>query len=696
MKKAVYIGAVVAGANQQDAITSFIKTVTASEDNQKALFQVSESSNQVFLTSLEKLVRPASPFDGNVTELANADLSTISSALELPDTNEIIASQSIALFTSVCSHCDAVMVADSSELMQHCIVCGEEHDHDDDDEDEEHVDLAIVTDDDEDEKSGVSHVENYDVEDESLSGDDFDSDEDEEDEEDEDSELDEDEIEEALSMMEDLDDDDDDEFDEDEDDEFNDEEEEAIAKVLAVMEALDSEDDSAESSEDKPETKVKFDKKKAKAKLESIGALHVEFDSDCAFSMFNGNVNSVVTKMIGLGFIKESTEDDMVIMSHPDCPEMTVAVHPADALSEDEAEAFGVSQEQQVTSVLFDKAENDLESCYDEDDLDSLSGSDDEIDVEDASDEDLIGDDEEETEEDSTSTDDDEDDSDSDSENEVSKEVDIDDQINVDMLNGTIQANASPSARSVSLVYHPHEASGHRWYAFVDGMPVATARVQDVSGDKAEIFASETFRTATQRMMEQVGIKEGLTAMGFKPVMVAMPVRNVVNEHVGKATSGIQANANSQVESVKSDLKAALATAAVGINKGFFSKDTNYIKASLYDVLSSAGVRNAEVLIDNAFSESSDSYHKVLLNRAFDLLAKSVDARNEISTAVASASYQRAASTEDSLSSTVSRRLSSMGESTSSVKTPAVVAPQNDNVSSFQERASRALSSLSR
>ena len=61
MGKAIYVGTVVAGCSQEEAITSFLKTVNSSEDNQKGLYSVSESSDKVFLTSTENIVKPISP-----------------------------------------------------------------------------------------------------------------------------------------------------------------------------------------------------------------------------------------------------------------------------------------------------------------------------------------------------------------------------------------------------------------------------------------------------------------------------------------------------------------------------------------------------------------------------------------------------------------------------------------------------------
>jgi hypothetical protein len=185
----------------------------------------------------------------------------------------------------------------------------------------------------------------------------------------------------------------------------------------------------------------------------------------------------------------------------------------------------------------------------------------------------------------------------------VASDIGIEDSLEVDLVTDNLDATTSTANASVKLVYVPSEVvANHRWYAIVNDAPVAVATVHSVGKEKCEIFATDSFRKATETLMAQIGVAAGLTDMGFESLKIRMPVKQIVESNVAKATQEVKASSSAAIQTVREDIKAALATAAVGINKGFFSKLYNPIKAELYEVLSNAGVRNAEVLIDDAFS----------------------------------------------------------------------------------------------
>lgn len=591
MGKAVYVGTVVAGSSQEEAITSFLKTVNSSEDNQKGLYSVSESSDKVFLTSTENIVKPISPTTGNTdTKLITAKMESISKALQLPDTNEIVAKESFKLVSSVCHECDSVLVADSKDLLGHCIVCGAEQDQEM--EDEEKVDLSIVDD-------------NYQVEDED--GEDM-----------SDEELD------AMLSESEEDEAEDEEMEEDEDleDEEVDEEE---------LDAMLSEADDEEAVDE--------------------GDLELDFEDDSEDD------------------VMEEDEEDASESSDDEEMEVDTEDEDTEEVSDDELEAMLSEADEEIGEEDFEDDE-----------------------AEEAEDEELAGDEQlpaatQEACEDPAMM--------RSEENTVAvaSDIGIEDSLEVDLVTDHLDAGTSTANASVKLVYVPSEVvANHRWYAIVNDAPVAVATVHSVGAEKSEIFASESFRKATETLMAQIGVVAGLQDMGFQSLKIRMPVKQIVESNVAKATQEVKASSEASVQTMREDIKAALATAAVGINKGFFSKLYNPIKAELYEILSNAGVRNAEVMIDDAFMAKADDYHRTLLEQAFDLLSKPVEARNEISKAVMTANYQRASAVEDSsLSSSVSKQLGSIGKAQ-----PTMVASQNEVNPSFNQRAASVIKGLVR
>ena len=210
---------------------------------------------------------------------------------------------------------------------------------------------------------------------------------------------------------------------------------------------------------------------------------------------------------------------------------------------------------------------------------------------------------------------------------------------------------------NVDFVFRASDAlNGSRWYAMVDEMPVAYA-THHSAGRNAEIFHDTKFKTASAAVLSQTGVYAGLKEMGFTGINVKLPVKQLVEQKMESTKREALASASNQLEQYKKGIRDTLATAAVGLNKGFFANVSNPIKRDLYQSLSGLGIVGAEQIIDEAFSKSGDSYNKILLDKASELQNMSVAAFNEIATAVSGATYQRAAVKQTSVSSLFSQHL---------------------------------------
>lgn len=674
--KATYIGTVVAGTSQQEAIASYLETINGNHDNSKVVFGVSESSEKVFLTSVSNIAKPLSPLTGAQSCVAvMSDKDAITAKLSLMSDGEMVASGKFDLKAQTCPNCSSHLVSDNAELLAHCVVCGAEQDLEDEGE-EENVDVSIIPDDDEGDSESASGGE--------VSFKD---------------------VTEALAKV-------------------------GIKTDVDTVEAW-VEGDSANFDEKKVEEldkaiqsylgKSVYNKFMAKARL--LDKLYYELglsQSDTAGGVslasedemeVEGDLTVLVEAMQENGFSVDQGSLQALLNGESGEAVDGLKEQVIELMGEDQfnaAVADGSLEDALIDAILGDDDEEDdgesESSDSDEDESEEDESEDDEYD-EDESDEDSeSSDDEDDEDEDDideevlasilASADDDEEEAEevdtesdacdtSDNGNEADAcdnkpvvtqdqnkgtigakvDADIEDMMEVDLLEDNIGASASLSSNKVQLVYHPSDNVGEtKWYAIANGAPVAVATMHSVGEEKAGMFTTDAFRKGTEMLMTQMGVAEGLMGMGFKAMTIRMPVKNIVQSHVATATASVQAEAEARVNSISEDVRAALATAAVGINKGFFSQLTNPVKAEMFDVLSAAGVKNAEVLIDNAFAAAADDYHRVLLAKAFDLMGKPVEARNEISQAVMTASYQRAGGSEGaSLSSSVGHRLSTIG-----------------------------------
>ena len=609
MSKATFIGTVVAGNSQQEAVASFLETINKKHSNKKAVFATNSSKNAVFLTSLSNLAMPYSPTTGESSCVAvMRDNSKISSKLQLLGTGEMLASSKFELVSCTCKECDAHIVSDSPELVAHCIVCGSEQDSEDEGEDT--VDVRIAP-------------EPLD----SLSSD---------------SQV----IKDLLEVLSDC----------------------GISTDADTLEALISGDGS-------------------KADEQALQQLHenvIELIGEDAFN--KAEADGTIAEAIIDSLIGESEIGASVNISYHTGPVSgeDEKIDDFDSLTNpiaESSESDYLDVEDEEFSESYDY-ENDFADSGDYEDDESYSSDDlaeEDVEIHDAELDSLI---ESALAEDGLS--------------EEEFENDLEDTMEVDMLVDNIGASATVASNNVELVFAPSQNIGEtKWYAVVNQAPVAVATMHSVGEEKSSIFTTDSFRRGTETLMAQMGVSEGLMNMGFKPMKIRLPVKNVVQSHVAQALASTQEEHKQRLESVSSDIRAALSTAAVGINKGFFSDITNPVKVDLYTVLSSAGVKNAEVLIDNAFANSADDYHRVLLAKAFDLMQKPVEARNEISKAVKTSAYQRVSSGSDSLSSSVSTRLSTIGRNSNGTMVASAM-PSKQESNQLTSRIAGAVGSLIR
>lgn len=250
----------------------------------------------------------------------------------------------------------------------------------------------------------------------------------------------------------------------------------------------------------------------------------------------------------------------------------------------------------------------------------------------------------------------------------------------------------SASADDLDVSYSSVVGGQAAWTAYHKGTPIAMARKSE-AGANADLFDSPSFGQAALATAKVAGVKKALAELGFKPIMhkvsVSKEVRRMVDAQVTEQREAIA----SEIKGYQEKFMAALATSAVGINRGFFAGVSNPLKAALWNAMSSAGVRNPEVVIDNAFKAHSDAYHSVLFAQAKDIVAKPKEVQESLASAVLGTNYQAVSSEQpgDSLEN----RLAGMGTSVSTEQKPGVTAAAVQADPGIQ-KIHRAVSSLGR
>lgn len=190
------------------------------------------------------------------------------------------------------------------------------------------------------------------------------------------------------------------------------------------------------------------------------------------------------------------------------------------------------------------------------------------------------------------------------------------------------------TAEEASTEYSFVQPGQNTILAFVKDVCVARLDNRD-DYDHRAIFGQKTHLKALHASVRTNGLQTTLDDFGFKKIRV--PVRPGLFKKRAVEKAALEEKA--RIRSELSNLKTCLAVAAAGMNKNFFHGKNHPLKAAFYDVLSSAGVRSPEKLIDTVFASASDSYHRTLIETALDLMSKPAEIRNSVAAAIAQTNY---------------------------------------------------------
>ena len=265
-------------------------------------------------------------------------------------------------------------------------------------------------------------------------------------------------------------------------------------------------------------------------------------------------------------------------------------------------------------------------------------------------------------------------------------------QISVDMLS---QVTDTEDSNGLDLSFSSSISGQSMWTAYLNGTPVATASKVN-AGKNVDIFDDVTFGNAVIAGAKHVGVKATLNEMGFKGIAHNISVSSIVNDRVATQVAEAKAGLDRDRAEHAERLMSALATAAIGINRGFFSDVKNPVKEAIWNALSAAGVKNPEILIDNAFRASSDDYHKALFVKAGEIIATPLDVQESLSKAVIGTNYMAVAATAPVAN--LENRLANFGEVTASAEKPATqaAAEKQESQSSGTDRITSVVAGLGR
>ncbi|MNE03680.1 hypothetical protein D3C80_961910 [compost metagenome] len=197
-------------------------------------------------------------------------------------------------------------------------------------------------------------------------------------------------------------------------------------------------------------------------------------------------------------------------------------------------------------------------------------------------------------------------------------------------------AASEMKGNSVDVNYVGNVKGEATWMAFHDGVPFAKAIAS--AAENPQEFASENFGRVFRAIAADQGVQAALSQLRFEELKPVLQIDQVVAEQIatkvaeqGAALAEASARDTSELAS---SYEAALATAATGINNGYFRKIENPIITALASTLESLGISGGDELLQRAFVEHSPAYHRAILAKANDIMRYDQEVRNQIATAV--------------------------------------------------------------
>lgn len=312
--------------------------------------------------------------------------------------------------------------------------------------------------------------------------------------------------------------------------------------------------------------------------------------------------------------------------------------------------------EEEETSESADDATEEAEE--------SDSGCDEEHESED--DEDMDDEDEESDEDDDSEEDEDEDEEeeDSDSDISVSNSEEEMETLSFDGLELAESADALDPNR-FHVCFAGSVGGVPTWLAMCSGIHVASAN--PISAAKhADLFKSENYGKAVMATAQEHGVEFALREMGFEVVSHNVDVASSVNRKIEKEVTDkvleVQANAQSELDTISERYEAALATSFVGHDKQVWKGKTNPIKDALISSLSAAGLGNADVLVNRCFETHSEAYIKSAMEKANSLMSLTAQAQNEISEMVKDTNHVTTSSSVESRLSSIASNVEDTSE----------------------------------
>ena len=157
---------------------------------------------------------------------------------------------------------------------------------------------------------------------------------------------------------------------------------------------------------------------------------------------------------------------------------------------------------------------------------------------------------------------------------------------------------------------------------------------QAVTANKADLYLEDSFPSVVCAEVQKMGLRKGLTAMGFTLSAVAVGGAKAIKAAIAQKVTAATIKANREVKATQEAFAQSLAIASVGLNRRFFKDTTNELKAGMEAELQAAGVRGASKIVSAMFAKHGISYANTLVTLATKISAMPEETRDQFAEAL--------------------------------------------------------------
>lgn len=203
-------------------------------------------------------------------------------------------------------------------------------------------------------------------------------------------------------------------------------------------------------------------------------------------------------------------------------------------------------------------------------------------------------------------------------------------------ITASFVAIASNDMKDVEVAFAGTIAGEPTWLAFNNGIPFAKAIAS--AAENPATFADAHFGRAFKAIASEQGVPAAMEQLRFEEIKPVVSVDAVVAAsiatQVSEQTANIAEAASRDGNEYAGRFEAALATAAQGVNGGFFKDLKNPIRIAIASTLEDLGIEGGDELLQRAFGEHSDAYNKQIIAKASEILKYDLTVQNQLAQAV--------------------------------------------------------------